>query len=208
MENKTVYKQLTLGSIGAIIGTICYIIGVTFPTTPSIGFLLMTIWPMSAIVFAYSVYKYIAIDDQSTSNQLAFIFTVIAFILVYIMLSVQIGLKAGISDAIALADSPEKETLELILSSTSWVHLGIDLAWDMFLGASLIFLSLAIKRHARLGMWWTIPMFVLGLSVIIINLYTFPYTPVSSGLFDIGPAIGTFMIIFAARTAFLGFRMK
>jgi len=76
----------------------------------------------------------------------------------------------------------------------------------MFLGVSLIFLALAIKKHSRLGIWWAVPMALLGLSVIIVNLYTFPYTPVSKGLFDIGPLIGTFMILFAVRTAYLGIK--
>ena len=208
MLNETIFKQLAIGSIASIIGTICYIIAISVPTTPQFGFLLITIWPVTAIIFAFSVYQYIALDRQSISNQLAFLFTIIAFVLVYIMMSVQVGLKTGIGDAIALANNSEQETLKMILSSTAWVHLGIDLAWDMFLGISLVFLSLAIKRHPRFGIWWTIPMVFLGLSVMLINLYTFPYTPVQKGLFDIGPVIGTFMIMFAARMAHLGFKRK
>ena len=70
------------------------------------------------MVFAYSVYKYIAIEKQSISNQLAFIFTVIAFIFVYIMLSVQIGLKTGINDMLNTAIGNEKEILNIVLSAS------------------------------------------------------------------------------------------
>ncbi len=208
MDNKQISQQLLIGSIGSIIGTICYVIAVTFPTAPSISFILVTIWPFTAIVFSFSIYKYIAIDKQSISNQLAFLFTVIAFVLVYIMVSIQLGLKIGIGDAITNANSHEKDILALILSSTEWVHLGVDLAWDMFLGVSLFFLSLAIKGHDRFGIWWTIPMALFGLSLIVVNLYTFPYTPESKGVFDIGPLIGTFMIIFASRAVYIRFKVK
>ncbi len=208
MNNKQNYQQLLIGSICGIIGTISYIIAIMFQLKPAFGFLLVSIWPITSIIFAYSIYKYIAISNQSTSNQLAFLFTTIAFVLVYIMLSVQIGLKAGIGEAIALANGNEKETLTLILSSTEWVHLGIDLAWDMFLGISLLLLAVAIKGPTKFGIWWSIPMAILGLSVIIINLYTLPYSPKSQGFFDIGPLIGTFMIIFAIRAIYLSFQLK
>jgi hypothetical protein len=68
--------------------------------------------------FSFTLYKYIAAERQSLSNQLAFLFAVIAFVLVYIMLSVQIALKTGIGDTITNANSHEKEILTLILSST------------------------------------------------------------------------------------------
>ena len=206
--DKQISQQLLIGSICGIIGTISYIIAIMFPFAPAVGFLLISIWPIATIIFAFSIYKYIAIDKQSISNQLAFLFTTIAFVLAYIMLSIQIGLKTGIGDAIANANGNEEEILYLILSSTEWVHLGIDLAWDMFLGVSLLLLSVAIKGHPKFGIWWSIPMAILGLSVIIVNLYTFPYPPQSQGIFDIGPLIGTFMIIFAIRAMFLSFQMK
>jgi len=78
----------------------------------------------------------------------------------------------------------------------------------MFLGISLILLSVAIKGHRKFGIKWTIPMALLGISVILINLYTFPYTPVSKGLIDIGPFIGTFMIIFAIRAFQISLKMN
>jgi hypothetical protein len=208
MNYKQNSRQLLFGSICGIIGTICYIVAVTIQLPPSIGFLLVTIWPMATIIFAFSIYKYIAIDNQSTSNQLAFLFTIIAFVLAYIMLSIQVGLGMGIGDAIAKANGSEKEMLSLIQDSVNWVHLGIDLAWDMFLGVSLILLAVAVKGHSKLGIGWSIPLAILGVSVIAVNLYTLPYTPQSQGIFDIGPVIGTFMIILAARTLYLSLKMK
>jgi len=208
MNDKKVSQHLLIGSLCGIIGTTSYILAIMVELPAVLAFVLVSVWPICAIIFAFSIYKFIAIDKQSISNQLAFLFTTIAFLLAYIMLSIQIGLRTGIGDAIANANGNEKQTLTLILSSMEWVHLGIDLAWDMFLGLSLIFLALAIKGHQKFGIWWSIPMAALGLAVIAVNLYTFPYTPESKGIFDIGPFIGTFMILFAARAAFVSFRIK
>ena len=173
MENNQISKLLLLGGILGIIGTISYILAVSIPAPPSVSFLLVTIWPISAIISGFTFYKYVAYTKQSFTNQLTFLFAVIAFVLVYIMVSVQIGLKTGIGDSITNASGNEKEILSLILASTQWVHLGIDLAWDMFLGTYLILLSIVIKNHPEFKIWWSIPMALLGLSLIIINLYTF-----------------------------------
>ncbi|MFC2096742.1 hypothetical protein ACFLSI_00265 [Bacteroidota bacterium] len=208
MENKQISQQLLFGSICAIIGTISYILAVSIQLPPSIAFILVTFWPMTAIISAYVGYKYFALTKQSLCNQLSFLFAVIAFVLVYIMVSVQIGLKAGIGDLIANAEGNKKEMLSLILASTEWVHLGIDLAWDMFLGAFLILLSIVIYNHPEFKIWWSIPMALLGISVIVINLYTFPYTPESQGIIDVGPFIGSFMIIWAIRIIKLSVKLK
>ena len=54
------------------------------------------------------------------------------------MLSIQMGVRLGMEETIASAPPDEKVTLNLLLESLRWVDLGVDLAWDIFLGASLI----------------------------------------------------------------------
>jgi hypothetical protein len=98
--------------------------------------------------------------------------------------------------------------LTSILASLQWVHLGIDLAWDMFLGMSLLSLSAAVRRHEGFGTGWSVPMALLGVAVIAVNLYALPFTPESLGIFDIGPVIGTFMILFAVRAIQLGLKTR
>lgn len=208
MENKQVSKELLLGSILAIIGTVCYILAISVPVSPSIGFILVSIWPISAIVASFAFYKYVSLTKQSFSNQLSFLFAVIAFVLVYIMAAIQIGLKSGLGDTISNSTGREKEVLTLILNSSQWIHLGIDVAWDIFLGCYLILLSIVVKNHPEFKIWWAIPMFILGLLVIVINMYTFPYTPKSAGLIDIGPFIGLFMVIWAIRIIQLSIKLK
>jgi hypothetical protein len=92
----------TRGFFG-IIGTASYIVAIMAPVSATMGFILATIWPMTAILFAFCFYDYIALTRQSLSNQWAFLFTVIAFVLAYIMLSIQIGIRTGLGNAVAKA---------------------------------------------------------------------------------------------------------
>jgi len=198
----------TIGGVCGIIGTISYIIAITFTFSPALSFLLAMAWPILSIIFAFSVYKYISIQKQSISNQLAFIFTVIAFVLVSIMISVQIIVRAGMEESIISATGSKKDTLLLVSSSLRWIDLGVDLAWDMFLGLALFLLSMAIKEHQEFGIWWSIPLVLLALVLVVTNLITFPDPPNTKGIFDVGPIIGIFIIVFAVRVIYLGRKMR
>ena len=196
-----------IGGICGILGNINYIIAITFPLPPAVSFLLAISWPIFSLIFAYSVYKYIAIHKQSINNQLAFLFTCLAFILVSIMISIQLVVKTGMEESIINASGSEKDTLLLILGSLRWVDLGVDLAWDIFLGFALLLLSIVIKGHPKFGIWWSIPLALLGIAIIVTNLYTFPNPPDTRGLIDVGPLTGSFIIIFGGRMVYLGIKM-
>ena len=197
-----------IGGICGIVGTLNYIIAITIPFSPAVSFLLAMSWPILSLIFAYSVYKYIAVYKQSFNNQLAFLFTGVAFIQVSIMIAIQLVVKTGMEESIINASGPEKDTLLLILASLRWVDLGVDLAWDLFLGIALLLLSLVIKGHPKFGFWWSIPLAILGIAVIATNLYTFPNPPDTRGLIDVGPLIGSFIIIFGGRMVYLGIKME
>jgi len=197
-----------VGGLCGVIGTTSYIIAITFPFSPTVSFLLAMAWPILSIIFAFSAYEYISIQNQSISNQLAFIFTCIAFILVSIMISIQLVVRAGMEESIINASGIEKDTLLLISNSLRWIDLGVDLAWDMFLGLALFLLSMAIKGHEKFGIWWSFPLALLAIVLVVTNLFTFPNPPDAKGLFDVGPIIGTFIIVFAARVVYLGKKLK
>jgi len=196
------------GGLCGVIGTISYILAITFPFSPTVSFLLAMAWPILSIIFAFSAYKYISIQNQSISNQLAFIYTCIAFILVSIMISIQLVVRAGMEESITNASGIEIDTLLLVSNSLRWIDLGVDLAWDMFLGLALFLLSIAIKGHEKFGIWWSIPLALLAIVLVVTNLFTFPNPPDAEGLFDVGPIIGTFIIVFAVRIIYLGRKMK
>ena len=208
MRTNTNSKFYVTGGICGIIGVICYILAISLPVSPKFGFLLALAWPIFSIVFAYSVYKFIAHSYQSIYNQLAFLFVTIAFVLVSIMISIQLVVKTGMQDSIDNASGSELTDLELIANSLRWVDLGVDLAWDIFLGLALIFLAIAISRHPKLGPWWSIPLALLAIGLIVLNMLTFPYPPDTQGILDVGPLIGIFMLLFGGRMVYLGVKLK
>ncbi len=200
-------RLFILGGICGIVGTACYVLVSAVSTGWTLAYLLAMCWPILSLVFLFSLYRYVAISRQGPANQLAFLFAGLAFAMVAIMISVQLGVRAGIEQYIAEKPGSE-EMLRLIRQSVRLVDMGIDVAWDLFIGTALIFLCFAILRHGDFGVAWGIPAGVLGLLLIVLNVATFPWPPNTQGLIDIGPAIGVFIIALSGRLLQLGLRFK
>jgi hypothetical protein len=70
------------------------------------------------------------------------------------------------------------------------VWLGLDVAWDVYIGLGTLFFAWSMLGHPRFRWPFALPGFVVGFVVIVLNLYTFPIPPAEADLFDIGPFVG------------------
>lgn len=74
------------------------------------------------------------------------------------------------------------------------VWLGLDVAWDVYIGLGTLLFAGAMVRHARFGWLFAAPGLALGALVIVLNLATFPTPPAEAGSFDIGPFVGLWYV--------------
>ncbi len=76
----------------------------------------------------------------------------------------------------------------------------LDIAYDIWLTLGGAFLSVACMRHPWFGKiyGWTGIMAFGGL--LFLNLFTFPYVPAESGLFDLGPVVGLWFVALLIQT--------
>ena len=70
------------------------------------------------------------------------------------------------------------------------VWLGLDVAWDVYIGLGTLAFSWSMLHHPRFGWPFSASGFLLGLLVIVLNLIPFPVPPAEAGSFDIGPFVG------------------
>jgi hypothetical protein len=75
------------------------------------------------------------------------------------------------------------------------IWLGMDKAWDAYIGLGTIFFAVAMLRHPRFGRVMGFAGLAIGAGLLLLNLYTFPMPPASAGLVDPGPAIGLWYLI-------------
>lgn len=202
------HKLYPWGGICGIIGTTCYSITIALPINLIPSYMLAMSWPILSIIFAYAIYRYVAIESQSTSNQLAFLMACIGFAILSMMISVQFAVGQGMAEHLSAYGQMDEGLYDFYHQSLRMVDLGLDVAWDLFIGTSLIFMFFALRKNKSFGTWWASPAIILGPGLIILNVITYPWPPNKRGLLDIGPVVGVFIIVLGGRLVFLANRMK
>lgn len=75
------------------------------------------------------------------------------------------------------------------------IWLGLDVAWDAYIGLGTLCFALAMRRHPRFGRVFGFSGLAIGVGLLALNFYTFPAPPASAGLVDLGPAIGIWYLV-------------
>jgi hypothetical protein len=83
------------------------------------------------------------------------------------------------------------------------VHLGIDVAWDLYIGVGTLLVAVAVRSHRAFGVSFGLTGAVAALALLVLNALTFPRPPANAGLVDVGPAIGLWYLAVSVRLALL-----
>jgi len=75
------------------------------------------------------------------------------------------------------------------------IWLGLDVAWDAYVGLGTICFALAMMRHPRFGPVFSFLGILIGAGLLLLHLYTFPTPPQNAGLVDLGPALGLWYLV-------------
>ena len=130
--------------------------------------------------------RLLELDRRSIAARLGALANALAGALVVAMLHVQIavGERAG-------AERPSREIVG--------VWLGLDVAWDVYIGAGTALFAFAMLRHPRFGQVWGGAGLAVAALLLGLNLATFPAPPGEAGLFDAGPLVGLWYLAVSLR---------
>jgi hypothetical protein len=70
------------------------------------------------------------------------------------------------------------------------IWLGLDVAWDAYIGLGTALFAFSMLRHPRFGRVFAASGVAIGFTLLLFNLYTFPTPPANAGLIDLGPLVG------------------
>ncbi len=196
------------GGIAGIVGICCGLVAITvsFPDNQlgtSASLIVISVFPVFGMIFSYALYSFVADQQQGPANRLGFVFAVTAFTTLLAMVVVQIAVVSSIAE---ITHGLDDLTARALRRGLRMIDLGLDVTWDILIGAALICWGIAMRRCGGLGLGWGIPSGLFGVALIGLNASTFPWPPANRGLFDIGPVIALFMLALSARLAMLGRR--
>ena len=142
------------------------------------------------------LYHVLAQVENPITLQLAVVFNVLGAAIFTMMGLVQLSVHYQIQVLSLSSEFPAA-----FASTVDAVQLGLDVAWDLFISLGTLLFAFSMIRDARFGpiIGWS--GILIAVTLLILNLWTFPIPPANKNLVDAGPLLGLWYLIV---TVFLG----
>jgi hypothetical protein len=163
---------------------LAYPLGVFAPLPIPVRTLLLAFFGPLLGLGSYGLFRVLSLNRNSVCGGLGAASNAIAGALFVAMILVQ--LAAGHRDEDSYAQA---------------VWLGLDVAWDLYIGVGTLLFAAAACTHQWFGKVIGISGFVIALLLLVLNLWTFPVPPASAGLFDAGPLVGGWYLVVTLAAA-------
>ena len=145
---------------------------------------LAIVFPLGITVGSIGLYH---ILGGATGSQLALIAAVVNVVATAQLLAM-LMVQMAVSTLVPQPDAGLKS-----------VWLGLDFAWDLYIGAGTLLFGLAVFGRRGLGAWLGSPGLVIGALLLTFNIATFPVPPTNAGLVDVGPLLGLWYLLVFGR---------
>jgi len=188
-------KWIKLGIICGLVVSIIYPALIFIPLPEVVQtFLVMLFGPFLTLSSA-GLYHFIILYKKSLAVTAAVVSNIIAGVLITTMLLVQIAIRSSQPPVI-------DETSKWIWESINRVHLGLDVAWDVYIFFGTLLFAVSMFNHPKLGKTVSLIGIIISLLLIIVNAISFPVPPADAGLFDAGPLVGLWYFVVTLLMAF------
>ncbi len=126
----------------------------------------------------------------------------------------RLGLVAAVANTVAAGELAAMLLVQMAVKAAApkpeaaftAIWLGLDVAWDLFVGAGTALFGLALWRHPRFRPLTAGGGILTGLLLLVLNIATFPVPPAEAGLFDAGPFVGLWYVVLSARVLIVAAR--
>lgn len=199
---------MKIGAVSGILSILFYVSVVAFSFLPDkITLLLAFTFPLLWIISFMGLYAFLKESNPTATLEIAYIFGIIGGALACCLLVVQQANIIWHTEAQQLAHYELNKSLyDGAFRGANRVQAGLDVVFDIFITLSWILFGLNIAKNKRFGniIGWTGAS--IAAALLILNMYTYPDAPAESGLFDLGPFLGLWALVFYIWFAIIVFR--
>ena len=121
----------------------------------------------------------------------------------------RLGLVAAVANTVAAGELSAMLLVQMAVKAAvakpdaafTAIWLGLDVAWDLFVGAGTVLFGLALWRHPAFRPLTAAGGVIAGICLLVLNVATFPVPPAEAGFFDAGPFVGLWYVILSVPGA-------
>jgi len=177
MADTVEIRWIEVGIVGGLGASVLYPLLVFAPLPLAVGAAAAGLLGPAIGIGSLGLRRLVDLERHSVTATLGAIANVTAGALFTAMALVQLAVRHRAAAAAAPVDMVG-------------VWLGLDVAWDVYIGLGTLFFAWSMLGHPRFGRPFAIPGFIVGALVLGLNLRTFPTPPAEAGSFDVGPFVG------------------
>lgn len=186
---------MRVGAACGLTGGLAYALAAFAPLPDVLGYAAAFAFGPLLALGLVGLYHGLATAGRGPLLQSALILGVAGGMTVLIMLTVQQAVFALMGDAIAgAADPAAADVYRRVREGGNAVQLGLDVAWDVMIGASVVLFAIAMLRHPAFGRVVGGIGILLGLLLLAFNLHYFPVPPADAESIDWGPFVALWMM--------------
>ncbi|MGD2070617.1 MAG: hypothetical protein PVI57_18230 [Gemmatimonadota bacterium] len=189
-----VMERIRVGVASGIVAVIVYSTFFFVDYAPWAAVLVASVFGMALGAGCIGLREFLHVHRPTFTADLGGVFGVLAGLTVMQMLVVQVALRNPPVITPGLTGDPEAFTRAL-----DRVHFGLDVTWDMLIGAATLLFALAAARHPRFGLLYAVPGVLIAVAMVAANVSTFPTPPAAAGSVDLGPLVGLWFMASAIR---------
>ncbi len=208
-HKSTFHNIEKIGAIAGILSIIFYVSAILPILPDSIGLLVAFSFPLLWIIGYMGLYHFLKNQNHTPTLEIAYIFGIIGAALACTLIVVQ---QANfIWNDLAMESAATDEIKALYRASfrgANRVQAGMDVAFDIFITISWVLFGLNIARSPSFNkiLGWSGSL--IAFCLLTLNMYTFPDAPAESGLFDLGPFLGLWALVFFIWFTVILFKKK
>ena len=153
-----------------------------------VAFIGASVFSVALGLASYGLYQFLTIEHRSAAAQIATVATMVGAIVFLAMASVQLAVRSDLGGV-------DPTTLGTAYQLAERVHLGLDVAWDVYFAVGMGLFGVAAYSHPRFGRMVGALGVLVAAALLVLNIATFPIPPASAGSFDLGPVAGVWYLV-------------
>lgn len=157
-------------------------------------FVIASVFSVSLGLASFGLYQFLTIERRTLVAQVAAVATGVGAVLFLAMASIQLAIKSDLGGV-------DPVTLGTTFDLAERVHLGLDVAWDVYFAIGVALFGVSAYTHPRLGRVIGAVGVLVAVALVALNVATFPIPPASAGSFDLGPAAGLWYLVVTIQIA-------
>lgn len=172
------------------------------PLTSGQGLVAACVFGPALVCASTGLYNVLRVHRRTVSLDLGLVANAVAGATVTLTLLAQLGLRRWFEGEFGTGSTDSSErALHAAYEAANGIQLGLDVAFDLFLGLGTVLLAANMWHHPRFGRLLAVSGGAIAIALVVVNLTVFPEPPAEAGSIDLGPLIGAWYLIVTVRLA-------